>query len=152
MKNKTISPKYDEFELQNILDDDNWKKLGVCEIECLSCIDYTPKTKTEKAISVENKERMDEINALLDTRKKASIKPKSELELIKEQNALLSKRLDDIENSKKIKGEDLKLQVDDDGRKKLEAKAAELGISFRASIGDIKLLKKIQEKEPEFTL
>lgn len=37
-------------------------------------------------------------------------------------------------------------------RIKLESKANELEINFRANIGDSKLLEKIQEKEPEFTL
>jgi len=137
--------------LAGILDDDNWKKLGACEIECLSCIDYTPKTKTDDAVLVDNLERKNEINALLKAKKIAAIKPKSEIELMKEQNALLLERLERLENIKPVEAK-LEVKISDDGRKKLEEKANELGITFRANIGNEKLLAKIQEIEPEFTL
>ena len=149
MKNETISPKYDEFELANILEDDNWKKLGACEIKCTKCIDYTPKTKTQAAIIVENTDRMNEVNTQLNSRKQALIKPKSEVELMKEQNEMLLKRLEALENIKPIEA---KLEVSNEGREKLENKASELGLKFRNNIGSEKLLSKIQLKEPEFTI
>jgi len=151
LKNETISPKYDEFELANILEDDNWKKLGACEIKCTKCIDYTPKTKTQAAIIVENTDRMNEVNTQLNSRKQSLIRPKSEVELMKEQNEMLLKRLEALENIKTVESK-LEVKVSDEGREKLEAKANELGLKFRNNIGSEKLLSKIQLKEPEFTL
>jgi len=146
LRNQVITPKYDEFELSNILEDDNWKKLGVCEIECLRCIDYTSATKTEKKIIVENVERKDEVNVLIKGRIKALIKPRSEVDLLREEIKELKESL--IVKAPKA-GNVLEIACE---RVVLESKANELEIKFRANIGDEKLLAKIVEVEPDFKL
>ena len=164
LKNKTISAKYNEHELTDILTEDNWKKLGACEIKCTKCIDYNLKTKE----IIENTDRKDEINTLLNDRKLAAIKPKSEIELLKEQNKLLLKRMVALENEKIVekepvlkdelktyytdKEDNLQLKTVVTDIKKLKEKAKELEIRFNPKIGSDKLLSKIQLKEPEFKL
>lgn len=86
LKNKVIKAKYSgERELHDILDDDNYRKLGACEISCIGVYD----TKTKKE-DVEG--RMDEVNAGL--KDKEVKKPKSKVELLEEQNELLRKQLE----------------------------------------------------------
>ena len=147
LKNQVISPKLDEFELANMLDDRNWVKIGACEIECISCIDYTPKTKTSKAVIVKNESRRKEVSDLILSTNKAAIKPKTAKDILKEQSEMMAKMAAKIEELKENKQPEKT-----EGREVLEAKANELNISFRANIGDEKLLAKIVAVEPEFKL
>lgn len=142
LKNAVIMPKYDELELANCLDDDNWKKLGACEIECISCIDYTLPTKTAKEIIIRNDERKIEVNKII--KGQIKIKPKTEVELLKEEMAEMKKMLSPKKSIDKL---DL-----GSTRKNIEEKANELDIKFRQNIGDEKLLDKIQEVEPDFKI
>jgi len=98
-----IQPKYDEFELTNILDDNNWKKLGFCSIECISCIDYTPPTKTSKKAIVENNDRMNEVNEQIKLSANKSKKPKTPAQLIEEQTELMKGMAKEIADLKKDK-------------------------------------------------
>lgn len=145
LKNQVINPKFDEFELANMLEDQNWKKIGACEIECISCIDYTLKTKTEKAVIVPNKERMDEVNKIISDGIQAAKKPKTAAQQLKDQSEMMAEMAKQIEELKKVKPE-----IKSEQRAEIEDKANELGIKFRDNIGDSKLLEKIQSIEPEF--
>lgn len=147
LKNQVITPKYDEFEMTNIITDSNWKKLGMCEIECLSCINYTPATKTKEAISIPDDARKDEINAMIKKSTKAGTKPKTSAQKIEEQSEMMAKMAQKIEDLEKAA-----IPVKTPGRLAMESKATELKIKFRENIGDAKLLEKIQAIEPEFTV
>lgn len=139
LKNDVIRPKYTgDLELENILEDMNWIKVGACEIRCISVLD----TDTKK----QDAELMTNINDRIKSIMSGGEKPKTEIELLKEQNALLMKQIEMQNNSKPEPVEA------SEERKALEGKANELNIKFRANIGDVKLLEKIQEIEPEFTV
>ena len=131
LKNSKIVPKYSgERELEDILDDKNWLKIGACEIKCIGVYDTELKKHSEEAKAEVNK-RIEKIVKGLD-------KPKTEIELLKEQNELLKAQL--------LKGTVI------DYRATIEAKATELEIKFRADISDEKLIERIKEIEPDFTL
>jgi len=146
LKNQVIVPKFDEFELANILDDCNWKKIGACEMECISCNDYTPKTKTSPAVIAPNELRKAEVNSIINNGIKAAKKPKTAAQQLKDQSELMANMAKEIEA---LKNANL-VEAKSEDRVTLEQKANELGISFRKSIGDEKLLAKIVNIEPEF--
>lgn len=147
LKNEVITSKYTgEMELRNILDDGNWRKLGACEISCVSVYDSKTPTKIDSV-------KMDAINKEIKDFVTGGNKPKTETQLLKEQNELLMARLDAIENGSFDKSKmggvpDLK----NDHRIELETKANKLEVKFRADISDAKLLEKIIEVEPNYKL
>lgn len=83
--------------------------------------------------------------SMIDNKLKAPEKVKDYKKAYEDQNK-------DIENLKAQMAELLADKASNNPRLKLEAKANELEISFRSTIGDDKLLLKIQEIEPEFKL
>ena len=145
LKTQVINPKFDEFELANMLEDQNWKKIGACEIECISCIDYTIKTKTAPAVIVPNEARKQEVNKIISDGIQADRKPKTAAQQLKDQSEMMVKMAKQIEELKKVEPE-----IKSEQRLEIENKANELGIKFRDNIGDSKLLEKIQSTEQEF--
>jgi len=143
LKNQVITTKLDEFELANMLTDNNWKKVGACEVECVSCIDYTPATKTAKAVSDSDVKGMKEVNQMIADGIKAAAKPKTPAQQLKDQSDLMAEMSKQIAELKKDKEE--AREVEKQFRADLETEANELGVSFRANIGDEKLSEKIQE-------
>lgn len=142
LKNKVLKPKYSgEMELDHILKDNNWQKLGACSIECLEVID----TKAGKA----DPSRVKEVNELIQTQITAAKKPKTPAQLLKEQSEQMEIMAKQIEELKKGNTGEFDKS---DNRIALEAKATELKISFRNNIGDDNLLAKIVAIEPEFKL
>lgn len=85
LKNQTITSKYGEMELENILTDQNWKKLGACEISCVKVYDHPSLIDDPAAMKAVN----DRIN--LDIQ--SGTKPKTEIELLRDQVDELSKQL-----------------------------------------------------------
>lgn len=150
LKNQVITPKYTgEMELENMLDDLNWKKVGACEMSCIKVLD----TDTNK----EDISLMDSVNNRINDYIKAKEKPKSVKDLLEEQtkqNAALLERLEKLEQRKPIKPIEAKLETgfSESDRGVIESKANELGVSFRANIGTQKLLDKILINDPEFKL
>jgi len=134
LKNNVITAKYaGEFELRNMLDDQAWKKLGACEISCVDCYD-------SKSPSVTNKDRMAAVNAEIVASLKAGIKPKTEVELLKEQvekaneqNKAMAERLERLEKSG---------DTEKETRKALFNEAKELGLTPQKNIltDDLKAL------------
>ena len=134
LKNSTILPKYSgEMELENILEDMNWLKLGACEIECLRVLD-TESKKYDPELAIKVNERIKSII-------KGGEKPKSEIDVLKEQIALLTEKVNSPAKEEKS-----------ESRIKLEAKANELNIKFRADISDDTLMERVVAIEPEFKL
>ena len=87
LKNSTITAKYaGEMELENILTDQNWKKLGACEISCVNVYDST----NQKVSDVES---IEAINNRIKSDIQQGIKPKTEIELLKEQIASLTEKV-----------------------------------------------------------
>jgi len=86
-----------------------------------------------------------QVEAALDKMKNPNkvIDYKAESEKQSKLNADLLERLEALENKGNEKSDD---------REALEDKANELEISFRSTIGDEKLLKKIQDIEPDYKL
>jgi len=99
-------------------------------------------TKTAKEIIIRNDERKIEVNKII--KGQIKIKPKTEVELLKEEMAEMKKMLSPKKSIDKL---DL-----GSTRKNIEEKANELDIKFRQNIGDEKLLDKIQEIEPDFKI
>jgi hypothetical protein len=133
LKNTVVIPKFTgEKELSDLLTEDAYKALGVCEISCIECYDA-------KDVKAKDKPRMDEVNKSI---KAVKQKAKSKVQILEEQVAeLLADAKDRKSGNEKS-----------DDRVKLETKANELEITFRANIGDVKLLEKINEKDKEFKL
>jgi leucyl aminopeptidase (aminopeptidase T) len=140
LKNTVVIPKFTgEKELSDLLTDDAYKALGVCEISCIECYDA-------KDVKAKDKSRMDEVNKSI---KAVKQKAKSKVQLLEEENQKLK------EQSKSVMERLEALEKGNDkseNRVKLEEKANELEITFRANIGDVKLLEKINEKDKEFKL
>lgn len=99
LKNRAITPKYSgERELGDILEDNNWRKLGACEI---SCISVTDNGKPDERAAIEVNER---IKSLINPST-----PKTELQLLKEQNALLAEQNKQIlQKLEQVKPDELK--------------------------------------------
>ena len=143
LKNKIITPDYHgEKELADLLEDQNWRKLGACDISCVSVYD----TKAPEKI---DKDRVESINKEIKDTITGANKPKTEAQLLKEQNEMLIARLEALENGGKTVNDNVEKSND---RIALENKANDLKIQFRSNIGDEKLLEKINEIEPEFKL
>jgi hypothetical protein len=86
LKNQTITAKYvGEGELENILSDGTWKKLGACEISCVNVFDAVTNVQDVEAITA--------INSRIEAEMQAGVKPKTEIELLKEQIALLTDKV-----------------------------------------------------------
>ena len=86
LKNQTITAKYaGEGELENILSDQTWKKLGACEISCVGVYDTETKAPDLELTKVIN----DRISKDIQT----GIKPKTEIELLKEQITELTEKV-----------------------------------------------------------
>lgn len=149
LKNQVIQPKYDEFELTNLLEESNWKKLGVCDIECISCIDYTPPTKTNKEVIVKNEARLKEINEQIKSAKESSKKPKTAQQMIAEQSEMMVKMAKKIEELEKCNNQNVDKTNE---RINLEDKAKELKIKFDKRLGDVKLLALINKIDSEYKL
>lgn len=151
LKNKVMTPKYTgERELTNLLENDNYKSLGVCEILCIDCYDSIEKD----GVMVINKRYPQEVE-LINKKIKDGTKtrPKTELEILREQVAALTERLDSKDAAPPVGVEDVLVDLLlPETRGKLESKANELGISFRSNIGNQKLFDKIKEVDPEFKL
>ena len=143
LKNQVITTKLDEFELANMLTDNNWKKVGACEVECVAVIDYEPATKTTKATSTPDNKRMQEVNDQIAAGIKQATKPKTAAQQLADQSDLMAEMSKQIAELKKDKEE--AREVEKQFRADLETEANELGVSFRANIGDEKLSEKIQE-------
>ena len=87
LKNHVMTVKYaGELELENILEDQNWKKLGACEI---SCVDVYDSDKPSVSITAD----VNVMNARINSDVQAGIKPKTEIELLKEQIASLTEKV-----------------------------------------------------------
>lgn len=86
LKNQTITAKYaGEMELEMILADRNWQKLGACEISCVGVFDTETKAQdTEMMAAINNRIKSDI---------QAGTKPKTEIELLKEQIAALTEKV-----------------------------------------------------------
>ena len=135
LKNTVVTSKFaGEKELSDLLTDDAYKALGCCEISCVDCYDSGD-------VNAKHKERISEVNKSI---KAVKQKAKSKVQVLEDQNKDLMNRLEALE----AKGVDVKSTY----RIKLEEKANELDITFRANIGDVKLLEKINEKDSEFKL
>jgi len=116
LKNQTLTSKYaGELELRNILDDQNWQKIGACEISCIGVIDH--------ATGQPDIELQAAINAEIKTGYEKGIKPKSDIEKLKEQNEALMARLEKLEAIKPIESSDKEL------REQLFTEAKELGLN-----------------------
>lgn len=135
LKNTIVTSKFvGEKELSDLLTDDGYKALSVCEISCVDCYDA-------KDVKAKFPERMAEVNKSI---KAVKQKAKTKVQVLEDHNNDLIKRLEALE----AKGVDVKST----DRIKLEEKANELEITFRANIGDVKLLEKINEKDEDFKL
>jgi hypothetical protein len=116
LKNQTITAKYaGEMELENILEDQNWKKLGACEISCVGVFDTETK---EQDVTL-----MGKINDRLKASIQAGTKPKTEIELLKEQIASLTEKV----NNPVIVEKEIVTQLKED-RVHLFEEATELGL------------------------
>lgn len=92
LKNQVIQPLFHgEKEIADLLTDERWKSLGVCEIECVDVFD----SKTQ----VRDEHRIAEINKVIYDLANRNKKPLSELELLKQQNALLSQALETMKQA-----------------------------------------------------
>jgi hypothetical protein len=144
LKNTVVTPKFvGEKELSDLLTDDAYKALSVCEISCIECY-------SSEDVKTKFPERMTEVNKSI---KAVKQKAKTKVELLQDENKKLRdesmsvmKRLEALE----LKGGEGNSKTED--RIKIESKAKELEITFRASIGDVKLLEKINEKDKDFKL
>lgn len=133
LKNTVVTPKFTgEKELIDLLTDDAYKALGCCEISCIDCYD-------SKDVESKDKSRMDEVNKSIKTVKQ---KAKSKVQILEEQVAELLAEAKERKSGGEKSGD----------RVILESKAKELEITFRANIGDVRLLEKINEKDSEFKL
>lgn len=78
------------MELETILNDKNWEKLGACKIECINVFDAS--LKADNRVSLP-----DDIVAINERIQKiitVGTKPKTEIDLLKEQNAELMEKMD----------------------------------------------------------
>jgi len=133
LKNTVVTPKFSgEKELSDLLTDDAYKALGCCEIQCVDCYD-------SGNVTTKFPESMAEVNKSIKAIKQ---KAKSKVQVLEEQVAEL------LAEAKERKSGFDKSNY----RIGLEKKAKELEITFRADIGDVKLLEKINEKDKEFKL
>jgi len=132
LKNTVVTSKFaGEKELSDLLTDDAYKALGCCEISCVGCCDSGNG-------KIEFPERISEVNNSIKVVKQRA---KSKIELLQDENKqlkaeseLVMTRLEALESNRKS-----------DYRIELEDKANELGIKFRANIGDAKLEEKIKD-------
>jgi len=147
LKNQVITTKLDEFELANMLENNNWKNVGACEVECVGAIDYTQKTQVKKAVIIPDIERMNEINSIIRNGVKAAKKPKTMTQQLMDQAEVMevmSHRIKELEM--------IKPAVTSTKRLAIEEKANELNIKFRSTIGDDSLLAKIVAIDPEYKI
>jgi len=129
LKNQVVTSKFaGEKEIADLLGDLNWKKLGACEIECVGCYD-------SKSPLVKDTEKIAEINDRIKQSIKVGEKPKTEVQLLKEQNALIieqnkamAERLEVLESATSSTDE-----VREE-RKALFAEAKELGLTVKKNI------------------
>jgi hypothetical protein len=130
LKNQTITAKYvGEGELEQILEDRCWQKLGACEISCVNVFDSA---EPSVSLPLEKQSINDRIKADI----QAGTKPKTEIELLKEQIAALTEK---VNEPKTVTSNDGKrtIIVDDNiaeedvvtPRAELFAEAAELGLN-----------------------
>lgn len=132
LKNTVVTSKFSgEKELSDLLTNDAYKALSVCEISCVDCYD-------SKKVEVKFHERMAEVNKSINAVKQ---KAKTKVELLQDEN----KKLKAESQSVMIRLEALETNSKSDYRIELEDKANELGIKFRTTIGDEKLMQKIKE-------
>lgn len=108
LQNSTVTSKYaGEKELADLLDDNNWKVLGACEITCVGVYDTNTGEQDEDRMHEVN----DSIASSLNTKK-----IKSKLELLIEQNKKLEERLSKLDGGevdifKKYDSEDEELEA-----------------------------------------
>ena len=142
LKNGTITAKYGEMELENILTDQNWKKLGACEISCVKVFDHPNLDNIPEAVN--------QVNARINSDIQQGARPKTEIELLKDQNDKLTERLERLENpivlknqaGKEIIGSD---EVSTTIRASLFIEAKELGLNPAKNI-KTELLQALVEK------
>jgi hypothetical protein len=161
-----MSPKI-ERTIVKLEDGDNFNKF-VKHMHLKGYMTSEPPT-VEKVLQKDDKGKYQEIDKTKWTKQvekaletKGVEKPidyKAEFEKQKAQNSDILARLEAMEKGKmgstNISDAVKEVQHSIDGqnlRDKLEDKANELEITFRANIGDAKLLEKIQAVEPEFTV
>lgn len=133
LKNQTITAKYaGEMELENILADQTWKKLGACEISCVGVFDTETKTADTDMMKV--------INNRINSDVQAGIKPKTEIELLKEQIASLTEKVNNPvilknqagetnTNEGEVPSNDFLFRTAEELRDSLFAEAKELGLN-----------------------
>jgi predicted metal-dependent TIM-barrel fold hydrolase len=112
------------MEKTQLLEDQNWKKIGACEISCVAVYDHL----NPKEIDVEV---MAAVNAEIKMSIQVGIKPKTEIDLLKEQIAALTEKINNPvvpEIKKEVKtegGEPTEKEI----RKALFTEAKELGLT-----------------------
>mgnify|MGYP001270232329 CR=1 FL=1 len=138
LKNQTVTAKYvGEGELENILTDQRWKILGACEISCVNVYDSgSPKVSDIEGIKAINERIAKDIQA--------GTKPKTEIELLKEQNAALIEKMDSFlkhyENPE-IKEVKVVPASDKEVRESLFWEAKKLGLNPAKNIKTVELKK-----------
>lgn len=134
LKNTVVTPKIaGEKELSDLLTDDAYKALGCCEISCVECSDSSD-------VKMKFTERMNEVNKSI---KEIKQKAKSKVELLEDENRQLKAESKSVMT--RLEALEAKGFSKSNERIELENKANEFGITFRANIGDVKLLEKINE-------
>ncbi|HEY5590679.1 MAG TPA: hypothetical protein VIK55_06635 [Paludibacter sp.] len=140
LKNQTITAKYGEMELENILTDQNWKKLGACEISCVKVYDHPSLIEDPTAMKAVN----DRIN--LDIQQSA--RPKTEIELLKDQIALLTEKVNSPTIPVTTHQASSVLNVAKEVRESLFTEAKELGLNPAKNI-KTELLQALVNKAKE---
>ena len=129
LKNQTITAKYvGDGELENILTDQRWKILGACEISCVNVFDSgSPKVSDIEGIKAINERIVRDIQA--------GTKPKTEIELLKEQIAALTEKVNAPVITKPVEKTEKELRAE------LFAKAGEMDLRPAKNIKTIELKK-----------
>lgn len=115
LKNQTITAKYGEMELENALTDQNWKKLGACEISCVNAYNHPDLTTVPEMVNSINERIKKDIQQ--------GTKPKSEIELLKEQIAALTEKINNPVITKEVDSTEKEI------REQLFVEAKELGLN-----------------------
>jgi len=112
------------MEKMQLLDDRNWLKLGACEISCVAVYDHSD----PKNILVDEVEA---VNAEIKALNQRGEKPKSEIEQLREQVAMLTEK---INNPAVPEKKEEKEDTEKDERVLLFAEAKEFGLTHAKNV------------------
>jgi hypothetical protein len=135
------------MELETILNDKNWEKLGACKIECINVFDASLKPGERVSIP----EAVEEVNNRIQGLINSGSKPKTEIDLLKEQIAALNEKINSqpifegIDNVIKAGKKPEPEKTDKEIREELFAEAKELGLTPAKNV-KTDILKDLVEK------